>query len=128
MTSAMAIEVPLGLPGVTSHTSFELRARAPGSAYAWLRSTTGPAVELLAIDVLRLHPDYPVDQVRRSLGFLHLDEEEPLLVLAICTVPPVPETPTANLLAPLAVGLRSRVAAQIVLHDARWSSHAALPA
>lgn len=124
----MAIEVPLGLPGVTARPGFELRSRAKGSAYAWLRSTEEPAVELLAVDVLRLCPDYPVEQVRRSLAFLRLRDDEPLLVLALCTVPPGSEPATANLLAPVAVGLESRRAAQIVLHDSRWSDHAPLPA
>jgi flagellar assembly factor FliW len=122
------IEVPLGLPGVTARAAFELEARATGSAYSWLRSTEEPTIELLAVDVLRLCPDYPVEQVRRSLAFLRLRDDEPLLVLALCTVPPTPEPATANLLAPFAVGLESRKAAQIVLHDPRWSDHAALPA
>jgi flagellar assembly factor FliW len=128
VTDAMPIEVPLGLPGVTARPGFELRARAQGSAYTWLRSTEEPAVELLAVDVLRLCPDYPVDQVRRSLAFLRLRDDEPLLVLALCTVPAGSEPATANLLAPVAVGLESRRAAQIVLHDSRWSDHALLPA
>lgn len=127
MSDAVVIEVPLGLPGVTTRTGFELRVRAAGSAYAWLRSTDDPVLELLAVDVLRLCPDYPVDQVRRSLAFLQLLDDEPLLVLALCTVPAAPEPATANLLAPLAVGLRSRRAAQIVLHDPRWSNRAPLP-
>lgn len=124
----MAIEVPLGLPGVTARPGFELRPRAAGSAYAWLRSTEEPSIELLAVDVLRLCPDYPVDQVRRSLAFLQLREDEPLLVLALCTVPSSSEPATANLLAPVAVGLRSGRAAQIVLHDPRWSDRTPLPA
>jgi flagellar assembly factor FliW len=128
VSDATAIEVPLGLPGITTHTGFELRARAEGSAYAWLRSTDDPAIEVLAVDVARLCPDYPVEQLRRHLAFLHMPDDEPLLVLALCTVPPAPEPATANLLAPFAVGLRSRRAAQIVLHDARWSDHAPLPA
>ncbi len=121
MSDTLSIAVPLGLPGITSLAGFELRARAPGSAFAWLRCTEDASIELLAIDVLRLHADYPVDQVRRGVGFLHLREDEPLLVLALCTVPPPPEAATVNLLAPIALGLRSLRAAQIVLHDPRWS-------
>jgi flagellar assembly factor FliW len=128
VTDPLAIDVPLGLPGVTTRPGFELRSRASGSAYAWLRSTEEPAVELLAVDVMRLHPDYPVDQVRRSLAFLRLHDDEPILVLALCTVPASPEPATANLLAPLAIGLQSRRAAQIVLHDPRWSDRTLLPA
>jgi len=128
VTDALPIEVPLGLPGVTTRPGFELRARVAGSAYSWLRSTEEPAIELLAVDVTRLCPDYPVEQVRRSLAFLRLHDDEPILVLALCTVPTSGEPATANLLAPVAVGLQSRRAAQIVLHDPRWSDQAPLPA
>lgn len=127
MSDTLVIELPLGLPGLTSEAAFELQARAPGSAYAWLRCVGTPAIELLAVDVQRLRQDYPVDQLRRSLGFLHLDEDEPLLVLALCTVPTAPEPATVNLLAPIGVGLRSRRAAQIVLHDPRWGDRMPLP-
>ncbi|MCX4245943.1 flagellar assembly protein FliW [Paraliomyxa miuraensis] len=127
MSESLIIQIPLGLPGLTTGVSFELRARSPGSAYAWLRSTTGPSIELLAIDVLSLRRDYPIDQLRRNLAFLHLDDDEPLLALALCTVPQRPAAATANLLAPVVVGLRSRKAAQIVLHDPRWSEDAPLP-
>lgn len=127
MNDTLAIELPLGLPGLTSHGTFELRARSPGSAYAWLRCLEQPAIELLAVDVLRVSREYPIEQLRRSLGFLHLDDDEPLLVLALCTVPPAPEPATVNLLAPLVVGLRSRRGAQIVLHDPRWTDGTLLP-
>lgn len=127
MSNALAIELPLGIPGVTSHARFELRSRAEGSAYMWLNSGSDAAVVLLAVDVLRLEPGYPIDQVRRNVAFLHLDDDEPLMVLALCTVPSKPEPATANLLAPIVVGLRSRRAAQIVLHDQRWSDHTPLP-
>lgn len=121
MSAGLGIELPLGLPGVTQHGNFELNARAEGSAFVWLRCTDDPSLELLAVDILRLHPNYPIAQVRRGLGFLHLDDDEPLLVLALCTVPHEPEPATANLLAPIGVGTRSLRAAQIVLHDSRWS-------
>lgn len=127
MSDTLTIEVPLGLPGLSPTAAFELEPRSPGSAYAWLRSTTGPKIELLAVDVLSLRRDYPIDQLRRNLAFLHLDDDEPLLVLALCTVPQAPAAATANLLAPIVVGLRSRKAAQIVLHDPRWSDDAPLP-
>jgi len=43
-------------------------------------------------------------------------------VLAICTLAAAPEQPTANLLAPVAIGRQSRRGAQVVLHDAAYDS------
>ncbi len=127
MSDALTIEMPLGLPGVTDLVGFTVQRREPGSAYAWLRAADDAALSLLTVDVLQVAPDYPMAQIRRSLGFLHLPPEEPLWLLALCTVPAAPDPATANLLAPIGVGTVSLRGAQIVLHDSRWSDHAALP-
>lgn len=125
--SGTLIELPLGLPGLTDHTSFELRARAEGSAYSWLRSVDDPSIEVLVIDALRLRPEYPLALLRRSLGFLHLEDDEPLRALAPCTVPAAPEEAFANLLTPIGLGARSLRGAQIVLHDATLDARVPLP-
>jgi len=126
VSTVLGIELPLGIPGVTQHGRFELKARSEGSAYLWMQCCHDESLLLLAVDVLRLESGYPIDQVRRSVAFLHLDADEPLMVLALCSVPTKPEPATANLLAPIVVGLRSCRAAQIVLHDQRWSDRTLL--
>ncbi len=127
MSEGYAIEMPLGLPGVTERHGFVVESRAKGSVYLWLRSAGEPPLTLLTVDIMRLFPDYPLAQVRRSLGFLHLLSDEPLQVLALCTVPTPPTPATANLLAPIGVGRQSGRAAQVVLHDGRWSDKTPLP-
>ncbi len=71
----------------------------------------------MVVEPQAFHPDYPVDLVRRAVEFVGLEEGEELGVLAICTVPPAPGKPTANLLAPIGVGVTSRKGAQVVLHE-----------
>ncbi|MCH9684772.1 MAG: flagellar assembly protein FliW [Deltaproteobacteria bacterium] len=58
---------------------------------------------------------------------MHLPAEEPLWILALCTVPAAPGPATANLLSPIGVGTVSNRGAQIVLHDSRWSDSTPLP-
>lgn len=89
----------------------------PGSVFRWLQAVELPDLAFVVVDPLHFIPDYPVDQVRRAIAFCELDEDEEIAVLAICSVPPAPAEPTANFLAPLGIGLRSRRGAQIVLHD-----------
>ncbi|MCH9684771.1 MAG: hypothetical protein K0V04_25270 [Deltaproteobacteria bacterium] len=57
MSELLNIQMPLGLPGVTDLAGFSLERRAQGSAYAWLRSTDAPDIELLLVDVIRQAPD-----------------------------------------------------------------------
>lgn len=74
------------------------------------------------IDPLEFRPDYPVESVRRSAGFVGLQDEEDVFVLVICTVAASPARPTANYLAPIGVGSTSRVGAQVILHETGLSS------
>lgn len=85
--------------------------------FRWLQAVEVPSLAFVVIDPLTFIPDYPVEQVRRAIAFCELEDDEEIAVLAICSVPPAPDEPTANFLAPLGIGLRSRRGAQIVLHD-----------
>jgi len=94
----------------------------PGSAFRWLQSLQRPDLAFVVIDPLEFRPDYPLAAVRRALGFLGLDDDEPLVVVTICTVPPAPARPTANFMAPIGIGLRHRRGAQVVLHESGYGS------
>lgn len=89
----------------------------PGSVFRWLQSADVPELAFVVIDPVAFAADYPVAQVRKQIAFCELADDEEIAVLAICTVPPPPDEPTANFLAPIGIGLRSRRGAQIVLHD-----------
>lgn len=112
--------MPLGIPGFASAQQFILLDHRPGSMFRWLQSVDIPELAFVVIDPLTAAPDYPVDLVRRSVSFLELDPDEDMIVLAICTVPPAPEPPTVNLLAPIGIGLSSRKGAQVVLHETTY--------
>lgn len=85
--------------------------------FRWLQSVELGDLAFVVIDPTGFVADYPIDQVRKAIAFCELEPDEEIAVLAICTVPPAPDEPTANFLAPLGIGLRSRRGAQIVLHD-----------
>jgi len=97
----------------------------PGSVFRWLQAADIPALAFVVVDPVSFIPDYPVEQVRRAIAFCELEDDEEIAVLAICSVPPAPDEPTANFLAPLGIGLRSRRGAQIVLHDCGFDTRMA---
>jgi len=97
----------------------------PGSVFRWLQAVEVPSLAFVVIDPTAFVPGYPVEQVRKMIGFCDLQDDEEIAVLAICTVPPAPDEPTANFLAPLGIGLRSRRGAQVVLHDCGFDTRMA---
>lgn len=116
------IELPMGLPGFPDHHHFVLLEHKPGSMFRWLQSVEDPGLAFIVVDARSLVPDFPVELVRRSAGFVGIDEHEDLLVLIVCRVPPAPEEPTANFLAPIGIGRTSRKGAQVVMHETGFST------
>jgi flagellar assembly factor FliW len=110
------------LPGFGDLHRFVLLDHRPGSAFRWLQSVERPDLAFVVIDPLDFRPSYPVESVHRSLGFLKLDPGEEVVVLVVCTVPAAPAAPTANFMAPIAVGLKHRRGAQVVMHEAGYGS------
>jgi flagellar assembly factor FliW len=111
------ITLPMGLPGFADATQFVLLDHKPGSVFRWLQALEMPELAFVVIDPLDFKPDFPLEPVRRSASFAGIDPNEELVVLVICTVPPPPDEPTANFLAPIGIGRESRRGAQVVLHD-----------
>ena len=81
-----------------------------------------PEVAFVVIDPLLFAPEYPVESVRRATAFLDIAPDEEIFILAICTIPAAPAEPTANFLAPIAVGRDCRRGAQVVLHDSGFDA------
>jgi flagellar assembly factor FliW len=111
------LHLPLGLPGFAGARDFVLLDHRPGSVFRWLQSLDLPDLAFVVIDPCEFFADFPLPLVRRGLAQAGVDGDEDIAVLSICTIPPAPEEPTTNLLAPIAIGVTSRRGAQIVLHD-----------
>lgn len=112
----------MGLPGFPNDLTFVLLDHRPGSVFRWLQSCDSADLAFVVIDPLVFVPDYPIDKARNAASFVGLSPDEDLIVLVICTVPPPPAEPTANFLAPIAIGQVSRRGAQVVLHDSGYTS------
>ena len=120
--AANVITMPLGIPGFASAKEFVLIDHKPGSMFRWLQCLDDPDLAFVVIDPLVADADYPVDAVRKHLAFLDLEAEEDVVVVAICTIPPRPNQPTVNLLAPIGIGVQCRRGAQVVLHETRYDA------
>lgn len=112
----------MGLPGFPLEHLYVLLDHRPGSVFRWLQSCDNPSLAFVVLDPMQFKPDYPLEKARAAAGFVGLAAAEELIILVICTVPPPPAEPTANFLAPIAIGRDSRRGAQVVLHDSGFTS------
>ena len=114
------VHFPFGIPGFPSERQFCLVEVKAGSRFKLLQCIDRADLAFVVTDPLIEDPGYPLDLVLRLAAPIGLEPDEPLAAAVIVTVPPPPETPTANLLAPLAMGLKSRVGVQVVLHETSY--------
>ncbi|MDH5491590.1 MAG: carbon storage regulator [Myxococcales bacterium] len=71
-----------------------------------------PMLRLLVVDVLTIHPEFPLSKARAAANLL-----EEVAVAAIVTVPSSGDDVTVNLVAPLVIGLESRRGAQVIVDE-----------
>lgn len=112
------IEFPNGIIGFPDAKRFLILEHGENTPIRWLQAVERPEIALVIIDPLPLVEDFPVERIRKESADLELGDEEELAIAAVVTIPPAPQTPTVNLLAPIVIGVESRKGKQVVLHDA----------
>ena len=117
---------PCGLPGFESHTRFTVIEQPPLAPIVFLQSLDAPELCFLAAPVATIDASYALSITHDDLERLGLDgsrQPDPVhevLCLALLCVPENGPL-TANLLAPIVIHLRSRIAVQAVRTDTRYS-------
>ena len=126
---------PDGMPGFEDHRLFTLVPHhtadgGKGSPFVWLQSLEDGALAFLAMEPHQSFPDYAPRVPRAEMDALALTEENarPRLY-SLLTVPKgEPAAITANLMAPVIVNPRARLAKQIVLNTDEYGlRHRLLP-
>lgn len=90
--------------------------------FRWLQSVDQGELAFVVVEPHRIATDYPTDSIAGLLRQLEVCEDDETLVLCICTVPPPPGKATVNLLAPVGIGVESRIGAQVILHNTQYSA------
>lgn len=126
------VSFPSGLPGFEHETRFVLLERPEWAPIVFLQSLAGAELCFLAAPVGTLDPGYCLSVTQEDLQRLSLNAErqpvpnEQVLCLALLCAPENGPL-TGNLLAPVVVNLRTRIAVQAVRADARYSHQHAIP-
>ena len=110
---------PRGLLGFEKFKEYALMD-APQKPFFYLQSLELPELAFVLIDPFLFRSDYSIDINDRDLAQIELSNPEEALVFSIVTVPGDGQAVTANLMGPLVVNKKNRLAVQTVLSDPRW--------
>jgi flagellar assembly factor FliW len=120
------VRFPNGLPAFEQAQRFILIERPATAPVVFLQSLDEPLLCFIALPVLALDPDYSLDITLEDLRLLGLDEDRQPRVgdeVACLSIVSVTENrpPSANLLAPIIINLKTRSATQAIRLDSRYS-------
>jgi len=120
VSDAEILRFPRGLLAFESVHEYVLLPHGEGSPFSFLQAVSEPELAFVVTSPLWLRPGYRVDVYREDLQELELQEDDPVSVLAIVTVPRDGGELTVNLLAPLVINQRSRIGKQIVQNESAY--------
>ncbi len=102
-----------GLIGFPASQRFVLLDHKPGSPFKWMLSLEDPELAFAVADPIDLVPSYEAP-VKRAAKQLEADATN-VAIFALVTIPNDPTQMTINLMAPVAVDLKTMRAEQLIL-------------
>lgn len=119
--AAAVLKFPHGLPGFSEEKLFAFIPYQADSPFAFLQSATDPNLTLMLVEPFTFFPDYKFEIDDETLGELGLAADNPPQVFNVTRIPEKLAEMTANLLAPVLINWRDRLAGQIVLEKTGYT-------
>jgi len=110
------INMSRGILGFPEDKRYVLIPHREGSPFHWLQSVDTPGLAFVVASPGRFFQDYAFDISDEVEKELEIESPEEVDCLVIITIPRKnPKRPTANLLGPIVVNVKKRLAQQVVL-------------
>jgi flagellar assembly factor FliW len=120
------VEVIDGILGFPAATRYAIVPADESGVYVWLQSVDDPSLSFLALVPAPFFPDYAPELDEADQLALGIESEEDAQILCLVTISD--DGVTANLLGPVILHVRDRVARQVVLADNDLSTRAPVAA
>ena len=112
------ITITGGLIGFPRDEQYVVVRHSEQSPFFWLQAVDSPDLAFVIVDPKVFKPDYKVTYPKSLFRSLGADGPSDLSVFVIVTIPPgQPQAMTANLLGPVVVNTKARLARQLVLDE-----------
>lgn len=116
------ITFPSGIPGFENNKEFVLVQIPDYAPFEWLVCIDGTRLRFALVNPLCFVPDYSPKMVKEQIADLKIEKPEDVLLYVIVTIRDNPALSTANLIGPIVINKRSKVAKQVIIEDERYST------
>ena len=116
------ILLPKGVLGFSQLTRYVILERKEFAPFKWLQSVEDPNVAFLITDPLHFFPNYKLEINEKELEELNYTNSSDLINYVIVTVPQDASQASADLLGPLVVNSKKRLAKQAVMPNSPYTT------
>jgi flagellar assembly factor FliW len=116
------VSFPKGLIGFYDEHEFVVVPHGDSELIAWLQSIKTPTLAFPIVSAHAFAPDYPDVSIAPSAASAGVDGAEDSYAMMVILTAPQGQPATVNLLAPLVVNAETRLGAQVILENTRYSA------
>ena len=116
------INIPKGILGFSQLTQYVILDRKESAPFKWLQSVEDSNVSFVITDPLQLFPNYKLEIDEKELEELNYTNSSDLITYVIVTVPPDVSLTSADLLGPLVINPKKRLAKQAVMPNSPYTT------
>jgi len=116
------LNMPSGMLGFAEYKQFVLVEGEKYAPFKRLQSVDNPQLGFVVIDPMEFFPDYDIELSDHETGQLGLEDATDAKIVSTVTFDRKEGWMTTNLLGPIVINTKLRVAKQIVLEDERYGT------
>jgi flagellar assembly factor FliW len=116
------IDFPKGILGFSQLIRYVMIEKKEFAPFKWFQSVEDPNVAFVILDPLQLFPNYKLEINEKELEELNYTNSRDLVSYVIVTIPPDASLASADLLGPLVINPKKRLAKQAVMPDSPYTT------
>ncbi len=116
------IVLPKGILGFSQLTRYILLEKEESGPFKWFQSVEDPNVAFVIADPLSFFPNYKLEIDEKELEELNYTNSRDLTTYVIVTVPQDASLASADLLGPLVINAKKRLAKQAVMSNSPYTT------
>jgi flagellar assembly factor FliW len=114
--------LPKGILGFSQLSKYVIIEKDEYDPFKWLQSVEDSSIAFVIVDPALFFPNFKLEVNEKELEELNFQQMKELITYVVVTVPPDPSRISANLLGPLVINSKKRIAKQVVMPDSPYTT------
>lgn len=114
--------LPKGILGFSQLSKYVIIEKDEYDPFKWFQSVENPDVAFVIVDPTLFFPNYKLEVNEKELEELNFQQMKELITYVVVTASPDPSQMSADLLGPLVINSKKRIAKQVVMPNSPYTT------